>query len=59
MLSETGEIKRLRACRLSTAEVMAIIIHLHQWYSGFQKLQPLLCWQPAKILANILWKALR
>ena len=30
MLLETGEIKRRRACRLSPAEVMTIIIHFHQ-----------------------------
>ena len=30
MLLESGEIKRRRACRLSPAEVMTIIIHFHQ-----------------------------
>lgn len=30
ILLEDGEIKRRRACRLSTAEVMTIIIHFHQ-----------------------------
>jgi len=30
MLLENGEVKRLRECRLSIAEIMTIIIHFHQ-----------------------------
>ena len=30
LLIESGEIKRQRACRLSIAEIMTIIIHFHQ-----------------------------
>ncbi|MFT4942001.1 MAG: hypothetical protein ACI88A_005075 [Paraglaciecola sp.] len=31
-LLEDGDIKRRRACRLSSAEIMTIIIHFHQSY---------------------------